>query len=715
MFSFFSSGTDELNRACIIDDVAAVRKLLKSGVDLNFPDKKGHSPLMNAAINNNINSAKLLLQSNSIKLNLKDDDGNTALMLAVINSNIDIANLINGYGAKHDIKNRKGQTVADIYGLYEESSKTNSQTTSNSTVVNSVINDLNEIFDSELDGVEDVTNEISSNGNAKKIFNPTVADSALKELNELLGLKNVKDEIKEFINIALNNMERSKRGLPIVPLTLHMVFTGNPGTGKTTVARIIGQILFAYGYLSKGHLTEVDRSGLVAEYVGHTAIKTTEVVKKAIGGVLFIDEAYTLFKNSDSRDFGSEAIDTLLKLMEDNRDNFMVIVAGYPDKMKDFVASNPGLRSRFNTYINFEDYSNDELLVLLSNLLSRFNLKLDSGVNDLIFSIFTHLRKETSSFANARTVRNIFEELCKISSLGNSGSFNINNLISKDEILKLMTKLHIEQPKSFLDLKSNHSMCELNNLIGLSDVKKQIEQFIAVAKVNQSRKSQGLKEFPMSMHMVFSGNPGTGKTSVARLLASILHDLGYLSKGHLVEVDRAGLVAGYVGQTAIKTSAVIKSAIGGVLFIDEAYSLCTNGSGNDFGQEAIDTVLKLMEDNRDDLVVIVAGYTQEMTKFIASNTGLESRFNTFIRFNDYSIDELQQIFKNMLIEYDLNLDDNAAVALSNVIIKAQKDSLHFANAREVRNIFQSVIKLMAVRIATYGGDPSIVVDSDFIH
>ena len=163
------------------------------------------------------------------------------------------------------------------------------------------------------------------------------------------------------------------------------------------------------------------------------------------------------------------------------------------------------------------------------------------------------------------------------------------------------------------------------------------------------------------------------------------------------------------------TSAVIKSAIGGVLFIDEAYSLCTNGSGNDFGQEAIDTVLKLMEDNRDDLVVIVAGYTQEMTKFIASNTGLESRFNTFIRFNDYSIDELQQIFKNMLIEYDLNLDDNAAVALSNVIIKAQKDSLHFANAREVRNIFQSVIKLMAVRIATYGGDPSIVVDSDFIH
>ena len=239
---------------------------------------------------------------------------------------------------------------------------------------------------------------------------------------------------------------------------------------------------------------------------------------------------------------------------------------------------------------------------------------------------------------------------------------------------------------------------ELEGYIGLEGVKQEVKNLINMVKVHKMRKENGLPAEDLSLHMVFSGNPGTGKTTVARIMARIYHSLGILSKGTLVEVDRSGLVAGYVGQTALKTKKVIEKAMGGVLFIDEAYAL-NGGSENDFGQEAIDTVLKAMEDHREDLVVIVAGYTELMEDFIHSNPGLESRFNRFLLFEDYSQDEMMGIFRMRCDKGQYTLDADAEAAVRQFIAEENTHPETFGNARGVRNLYERILVQQANRLA----------------
>ena len=251
-----------------------------------------------------------------------------------------------------------------------------------------------------------------------------------------------------------------------------------------------------------------------------------------------------------------------------------------------------------------------------------------------------------------------------------------------------------EKPKE----PEKSGMEELNELIGLKTVKHDVEEMISLAKVRKMREEKGMKTAPVSLHLVFSGNPGTGKTTVARILAKLYKEIGILSGGQLVETDRSGLVAGYVGQTAIKTKKKIDEAMGGVLFIDEAYML--NQEGENYGQEAIDTILKAMEDHRDEFIVIVAGYTNLMREFIDSNPGLKSRFNKFFEFPDYTVDELQQIFDLQCKKYQYKLDEDAEKAVKEEIIKLEAEKgENFANAREVRNLFEKIITNQATRVA----------------
>ena len=254
-----------------------------------------------------------------------------------------------------------------------------------------------------------------------------------------------------------------------------------------------------------------------------------------------------------------------------------------------------------------------------------------------------------------------------------------------------------EPPENIEDLKA-----ELHGYIGLDVIKEEVDSLINYVTIMQRRREAGLPTPDMSLHMVFSGNPGTGKTMIARLMSRIYKSLGILSKGHLVETDRSGLVAGYVGQTAIKTKEVIDSAKGGVLFIDEAYALTNRGGGQDFGQEAVDTLLKNMEDMRDDLIVIVAGYTELMEQFVNSNPGLKSRFNRFMFFPDYTVDELMGIFDMRCSKSGYRLkDDEAKEALRARLEKASEDLSAFGNARGVRNLFERALSKQADRLAGY--------------
>jgi SpoVK/Ycf46/Vps4 family AAA+-type ATPase len=242
-------------------------------------------------------------------------------------------------------------------------------------------------------------------------------------------------------------------------------------------------------------------------------------------------------------------------------------------------------------------------------------------------------------------------------------------------------------------------MAQLDELVGLKIVKKEVKSLTNLIKVRKLREEAGLPNTAMSLHMVFLGNPGTGKTTVARLMAGLYAAIGALSKGQLVEVDRSGLVAGYVGQTALKTQEVIQSALGGVLFIDEAYSLA-NGGENDFGREAIETLLKAMEDHRDDLVVIVAGYDEPMEKFINSNPGLQSRFNKYMYFPDYNGEELMAMFRINCKKNGYTLSPEAeeyAQAFFNDLYENRDDN--FGNGRDVRNRFEDVVSRQADRLA----------------
>ncbi|MCL2628645.1 MAG: AAA family ATPase [Oscillospiraceae bacterium] len=242
----------------------------------------------------------------------------------------------------------------------------------------------------------------------------------------------------------------------------------------------------------------------------------------------------------------------------------------------------------------------------------------------------------------------------------------------------------------------------LDTLVGLNNIKQSVKSLINFVKVRKLREENKLPNPPMSLHMVFTGNPGTGKTTVARILSELYRAIGVLSKGQLVEVDRSGLVAGFVGQTALKTSEVVSSALGGILFIDEAYSLAPDtGSLNDFGREAIETLLKLMEDHRDDLIVIVAGYNEPMERFITSNPGLESRFNRYFTFEDYNSDELYDIFTSMCVKNEYLLTDEAKEFARDYFLKIYEQREHnFGNARHVRNFFENIVTVHSDRISS---------------
>ena len=383
--------------------------------------------------------------------------------------------------------------------------------------------------------------------------------------------------------------------------------------------------------------------------------------------------------------------------MEDDRDHLVVVVAGYSKEMRAFLDANSGMRSRFNRYINFPDYSAEELAAMfrMRAKKNQFTLSpdLEEGLPKLMRKVTRH---PDPRFGNGRYVRNLFESAVERQAMRLASQKDL----SKEQLMTL-TMADVDPDRTAENLPDpslEQVLGELDQLIGMKSVKAEVRKMAEFCQIARERENAGMKNAQLSYHCVFVGNPGTGKTTVARIMAKVFKALGILEKGHLVETDRSGLVAKYVGQTAAKTNEVIDSALGGVLFIDEAYTLVAGGE-KDYGQEAIATLLKRMEDDRDRLIVIVAGYPTEMKKFIDANPGLSSRFTRYIHFPDYTTPELADMFRmyarksHYVLSPEMDKYLNAAMAY----LTKNRDR-NFGNGRYVRNLFEKAVEHQAGRL-----------------
>lgn len=537
-------------------------------------------------------------------------------------------------------------------------------------------------------------------------FEVEVSDDPQAELDKLIGLHSVKEEINKMVRMVEFNKKRVEQGFKPEENSLHSVFLGNPGTGKTTVARLIGEILFKNGALhnkEKFIFVEACESDLISSYVGKTAEQTYELLEKAKGGILFIDEAYTLNKGDSSVNFGQEAINTILKYMEDHRNEIMIIFAGYTKEMEQFLETNPGLKSRVANKFVFEDYTGDEIVQIGENILKDKQYVLED--EEYYKKSVKDAYEMSIDKSNARWMRNFNEKLLKVFAKRvveeNSDDMATIKNSDIDEVFD------IGKYQNY-DGKDEDAYEKLNKLIGIEQVKSQVSEFISIAELNKKRRDQGQANQSFSLHSLFLGNPGTGKTTVARILGDILYQKSIIKDNKFIEVSRSDLVAGYVGQTAIKTRQVLKSALGGVLFIDEAYSLCQGGA-NDFGNEAIDEILKFMEDNRDNIVIILAGYNREMAEFLKMNSGLVSRIPNKFTFEDYSIDEIVNIGLLYLEKFGYVVDKDL---YRDVVAENYAMSNDNSNGRWIRNLNEKLIRIMSQRVAQTNTDDLNTIEAE---
>ncbi|MFP4364224.1 MAG: AAA family ATPase [Spirochaetia bacterium] len=525
-------------------------------------------------------------------------------------------------------------------------------------------------------------------------------EEAMARLNSLTGLSSVKTKLGEMIN----TLEADRLRGTVKPLAEHFQFVGNPGTGKTTVARIFADVLYAAELIPTNNLIEADRSTLVANVSGGTAPKVNDLVDRSMGGVLFIDEAYALIQGQNDS-FGMEALNTLLKRLEDDLGKFICIAAGYKKEMHDFIQANSGLKSRFTTTIDFEDYNADEMAQIFFSLAAKEGYQLTDEAAAAAKDLFQGMvARKTKDFGNAREVRKVFEttrgRLSKrIIELKEQG-LSTEELKKKVSVIEKQD-LPLSKPEGEDVVKK--SLARLEEQIGLASVKQKVKELMNVLDIQKIR---GMEK-PLGIHFVFTGNPGTGKTTVARILADIFHAIGLLPSNNLVEADRSAMVAGYSGQTSAKVNALVDRAMGGVLFVDEAYTL-KQRSDDSFGQTAIDTLLKRMEDDRGKFVVIAAGYDTEMENFLNTNSGLSSRFSDTIHFEDYTGCELSKIFKLFAEKEGYTLEKGLDPVILDYFTKVYENrDKNFGNARTVRKFFDAAVGNQSNRLISLKNSGSL--------
>jgi SpoVK/Ycf46/Vps4 family AAA+-type ATPase len=540
-----------------------------------------------------------------------------------------------------------------------------------------------------------------------KEFRPKNYCEIMQELDSFVGIDEVKQSIEKIISRLdtgeMMHGEKAKREIKD-----HFLFLGNPGTGKTTIARIFADILNSLDVLPTGQLVEVSRKELVAGYVGHTAIAVEEAVNRAMGGVLFIDEAYSIIKDENDS-FGIEAVNTLLKLIEDNRGKLVAIAAGYTKEMADFLAANSGMKSRFNETINFRDYTAKELTEIFRRLVKKEKMTLSDDAEKNIENFFNrmYISRDKKSFGNAREVRNAFDKALKNHALRVQqlkGDANITQ-----EMLYTLTRADIEGEENLKEKDLDTILTELDQFIGMDSVKTEIRKLATKLMMDKKMQEKGFADAELTnVHIVLTGNPGTGKTTIANKLGEIFKAIGLLPSDRVVVKEPKDILSSIVNDSSKRMDKACDEAMGATLLIDEAYNLAkVDGVGNvdETGRQAVEALMTRMSNDAGKFVVIVAGYKNEVDRFIQkANPGLDRRFTTRLHIEDYTANQLVDIYKLNARKNKLNLTQEAEVRLHKLVnrmVDAKKPN--FGNAGEVIKVLAETKARKANRLAEMMG------------
>lgn len=539
-----------------------------------------------------------------------------------------------------------------------------------------------------------------------KEFRQKSYEEVMAELDEFVGIDEIRQTVRKLINKI--DFERDRKGEGARrEVKDHFLFLGNPGTGKTTIARIFADILNALEVLPVGQLVEVSRKELVAGYVGQTALAVEKYVDMAMGGVLFIDEAYTL-KQGDNDQFGQEAIDTLLKLVEDRRGQFVAIAAGYTREMGEFLSSNSGMASRFNETVNFRDYKADELAEIFRRQVKKEHLALDEEAEGFIGNYFSKMYlTRTRNFGNAREVRNALDRAIK-----NQG-LRLLMLKSTPEydssMIHVLTRADIEGEESKNVKSLDTVLAELDEFVGMDSIKAEIRALANKISMDKAMMEMGIADAEITpVHIVLTGNPGTGKTTIACKLGEVFKAIGLLPTDKVVEKERKSLISTYQNETAKLVDKACDEAMGGILFIDEAYALMpisAGGSKDQAGVEAVEALMTRMVKDAGKFVVICAGYRTQMEEFVNNaNPGFRRRFSNFLHIDDYTPGQLISIYHSLTRKKGNTLTPDAEVMLVKLVedMVAAKDE-NFGNAGEMVKLYEKTKNRRANRLAQLHG------------
>lgn len=532
----------------------------------------------------------------------------------------------------------------------------------------------------------------------KEYVPKTLAD-VMKEFDKFVGV----DEIKKTMTGIVSSIQSFQKLHPGKQYELkdHYLFLGNPGTGKTTIARVFADALSAMGILPSGQLVEVAPGDLKGQYMGHTAPKVDAIFDRAMGGVLFIDEAYNIW-GGENDTFGNEAVTALIKNVEDRRGKLVVILAGYPREMGIFATANPGIPSRFNTTVEFRDYTGPELTEIGRRMIKAQGYTLDEQADKAIGKFFEKMYvSKKKDFANAREVRNAVDKAIKAQNIRIQKAMATPDFNPASEFILTMADITGEDGRKSMTV--DEVIATLDDLIGMEDIKQEIRKLANVALVNRMRMERGLGAAALQpVNIILTGNPGTGKTTIAKRLGQVLHAAGVLSTDKVVEREAKTILSSYVNASGQNMDKAVDEAMGGVLFIDEAYNLLPQpGSQNNTGNEALDALMTRMENDKGKFVVVIAGYKDRMEELVRrGNPGLMSRFNKRFHIDDYDAKTLTKIFMLNASKRKFNLTEEAQEALSRRMTDMiANKGLHFGNAREAVNLLNEVVEMQGNRIA----------------